>query len=96
MREERIEKQLIRVMKVIDKMKANKSPEDTKRIVKVSPRLYLEIICVRDDLVDIGAPLQFEAYAIKDGKDIDGITLDNCYGLGDFETDIKYLLNCYM
>ena len=94
-REERIEKGYRKVKKVIKKMQKSHSLNYTCELVKISNKLTFEVKCQRKEFEvheeDIGSAYGFEIYAIKEGRDIDCVT-DH----GNFDEDIKYLLNCYL
>ena len=94
-RQDQIEKGYRKVKKVIQKMKESHSLDYTSERVKITNKLTMEVKCVRSEFEvrkeDIGTAYGFEVYAIKDGKDIDCAS-DH----GNFDEDIRYLLNCYI
>lgn len=105
MRNDIIANGIKKVTKVIDKINNNVYSDDVKKVVKITDRLSLEINGIVNDMEDLieengetfendfyGKVMYFEIYAIKDGKEVDCMTIDYSRNL---ESDIEYLLNCY-
>lgn len=77
----------------LSKLEKSRDVDYTVERVKINNVLSLEIVCVRDDAEEIGMPLEYEIYALKNGNAVDGCTAQS---LGQAEKDIMYLLNCYV
>lgn len=94
-RQERIEKGYAKTKKAFEKMIASRNMKYTKQRVKVSHNLTLEIQCERDDgsvyKSNKGKSGCFQIYAIKNGE-----AVDCCTDHGNIDSDIKYLLGCYI
>lgn len=90
-REEKIKNGIEKAVSVMNRMKSSNNVSDSKRRVKITSSLTLEINCIRCEFT--GSPIQFEVYAIKKGEDVDCETVELHK---DFEEPIEYLLNCYV
>lgn len=102
MREEIIQKGFEKAKKAYDEMMNVDTTYDTKKRVKISNKLTLEFNCIRelgkneDDepLYRSRSVVSVEIYAIVNGKDVDGITVDLI--TGSIDADLMYLLKCYI
>lgn len=97
MREEIIKRGLENVLKAYRKLNESRDLEYTKEIIKITKRLSLELECIRT-IPDMdedfnGTPISYEVYAVKDGTEIDCVTID---AWADAKPEIEYLLNCYV
>lgn len=94
MRDDVIQKGLIKSRKVFEKLNASSDMEYTTDIARITKRLTLKFECVRCEVGNSrGEPISFEIYAVKDGKEVDCCTLH--YSL-DVNAELLYLLNCYV
>ena len=93
MREDVIQKGLIKARKVFDKMNESRDMDYTEHTVKITENLMIKFECVRYDVGSKGAPVYFEICAIKDGKEVDCCTLHYSQ---DIDAELLYLLNCYV
>jgi len=98
-REQIISEGLRKTKDIIAKMLEHNDSLDEKRNVNITRTLCLEVVCDRasdDDPFPVGTPLSLEVYAIKNGKDVDGVTIGSWASDNEMDDDITYLLNCYV
>lgn len=96
MREDVIQRGLVKARKIFDKMNSSRDMEYLMDTVRITKRLTLKFECQRSDEYDDdyrGKACCFEIYAVKDGEEVDCCTLH--YSL-DVNAELLYLLNCYV
>ena len=97
MREDIIKRGLAKAFKAYRKLNESRDLEYIKELVRITNRLKLEINCIRvipEEAEDFtGSPISYEVYAIKDGTEIDCVTVA---AWEDMKPEIAYLLNCYV
>lgn len=105
-RSEAIRIAIAKVKKAIEKMNVSKDIAYTEEKIPVTTNVHFLIECDRYEyefytdengeehyIEDYGKALGFTVYLVKDGKEIDQVT--ESVG-ADLETDLKYLLNCWI
>lgn len=93
MREDVIQRGLVKARKIFDKMNASRDMEYLTDTVRINNRLTLKFECQRNEADYCrGRACCFEIYAVKDGEEVDCCTLH----LKDVNEEIIYLLNCYV
>lgn len=95
MREDVIQKGLIKARKVFDRMNESRDMDYTTDTARITKNLSIKFECVRYEVSgkSKGTPISFEIYAIKDGKEVDCCTL---HYSPDINAELLYLLNCYV
>ena len=96
MREKTIQKGFKKICNIINRMENNTSLDDIREDVKITRKLLIEVHCFRheDDDLFYGEPYMYEIYAIKENEPVDCVT----FIARDkrIESDVMYLLNCYV
>lgn len=96
MREDIIQKGLIKARKVFDRMIGSRDMEYTADTAQITKSLSIKFECQRNDTEHPdyrGDAICFEIYAVKDGKEVDCCTLHYAPGVN---AELLYLLNCYV
>lgn len=88
-----INKGYVKAKRAFIKLNESRKLDYTQEKVKITKRLSLEINCIRNDVGEIGLPLEFEIYAVKNSDWVDCCTV---YTVEQADLDIMYLLNCYV
>lgn len=96
MREDVIQKGLIKARKVFDKMNESRDMDYTTDTARITKNLSIKFECQRNDEAHDnyrGHAMCFEIYAIKNGEEVDCCTL---HYSPDINAELLYLLNCYV
>jgi hypothetical protein len=96
MREQTIQKGIKKVLKTIERMENTRSIDDILENVKITNKLILEINCFREENEKseyYGEPHMYEIYAIKEDNPVDCATISD---VRKVESEVMYLLNCYV
>lgn len=94
MRDDVIQKGLIKAGKVFKRMIKSRDINYTEHTVKITKNLMIKFECIRCEMGSSrGEPIGFEIYAIKDGKEVDCCTL---HYPPDVNMELLYLLDCYV
>ena len=105
-RSEAIRMAIAKAKKAIEKMNASIDIAYTEERIQVTTNVHILVECDRYEyefytdeqgeehyIEDYGKAMGFTVYLVKNGKEIDQVTKST--GV-DLETDLKYLLNCWI